>query len=62
MRRITVALPDETYSRFRVAAAEIESSMGAAARGLIIEWLKEEEHDETPTGGAEEPSGASSGA
>lgn len=42
MKRITVALPDREYTEFRVQAAKRDSSMGAVARSLILNWLEEQ--------------------
>jgi hypothetical protein len=41
MRRVTVALEETDYARFRVEAAKIDASMGAVGRSLIVNWLKE---------------------
>lgn len=42
MRNITVSVPDETYRKAKVRAAELDSSVSALVRDFLVELAAEE--------------------
>ena len=40
MRYITISLPDEIYRQAKIAAAELDSSLSAMVRELLIEKIE----------------------
>ena len=40
MRNVTISLPDDIYRQARIAAAELDSSLSAWVRALLIEKIE----------------------